>query len=174
MPTKEFVEAVVEIDKNVILLPVSANPQIDDVFGLLQGGSRGYLVTPFTMETLEEVLERAKDGPPLSENVLRAPDRNAALVNALLNNLCKVAVLLRQSKQFPTAEQDSVRYRGALGEASELAKMFCESGNYDGLRDKIIDVCISRSNQAATRLGRTRKKLAKERRADVVSGAEEE
>lgn len=162
MPSKEFVEKAVEMDPNVIMIAISSEPSVDDVFGLLKAGARAFLAIPFTVESTEEVLVRAQEGPPLSEAVLNAPDRNSALVGVILNNLYRVSVLMRQAREFDTAGRELERQHCTFVESIDLARLFCEGGD-DALMDKIQEACIARANAAATRLGRTRQKLKKNR-----------
>jgi DNA-binding response OmpR family regulator len=164
MPTIEFVKGAVNLRDNAILIAMSGEPRIDDVFGMLRAGARGFVVMPFTIKIVEDVIMKAFEGSPFSEAVLNAVDRNAALCGVVLNNLYRLSVMLRQAREFPSAAKDVDRYRVAFAESMELARMFCEGADDDVLRDRIIDDCIARANIAATRLGRTRKKL-KEKRA---------
>ena len=164
MPTIEFVKSAIELGDKAILIAMSGEPRIDDVFGMLRAGARGFVVMPFTINIVEDVILKAFEGLPFSEAVLMATDRNAALTGVVLNNLYRLSVMLRQSREFPSAARDVERYRVAFNESMELARMFCENGDDDALRDKIIDDCIARANVAATRLGRTRKKLQEKRK----------
>ena len=162
MPALDFVTLMIELDPKCILIAISEQPRIDDVFGLLRAGARGFVVPPFTIEILEDVMEQATDGPALSEAVLSAPDRNAAFTAIVLNNLYRLSVAMRQAQEFTTAARDVNNYNYALKESMDLAQMFCE-GNEDNLRDKIVEGCINRASDAATRLGRLRKKLKTKR-----------
>lgn len=169
MPTVDFVTQTMEMDPNCIMIPISGEPQVDDVFGLLRNGARGFLALPFTVTTLEDVVMRATEGPPLSDAVLNAPDRNAALVGVVLNNLYRTSVLMRQAREFPTAAKELERQQIMLVESMDLARLFCEGGD-EALLEKIIEGCINRANTAATRLGRTRQRLKKQREiGDEVS-----
>ena len=162
MPTVDFVTQTMAMDPNCIMIPLSGEPQVDDVFGLLRNGARGFLALPFTVTTLEDVVMRATEGPPLSDAVLNAPDRNAALVGVVLNNLYRTSVLMRQAREFPTAAKELERQQIMLVESMDLARLFCEGGD-ESLLEKIIEGCINRANTAATRLGRTRQRLKKQR-----------
>lgn len=163
MSALEFVKQAYEYDDEALLIAVSRNPKIDDVFNLLRSGARGFIVHPFTTEYVEEALESAFDGPPFSEAVLLAPDRNAALAGVVLNNLYRVSVLMRQGREFSSAAAEVERFKYSFSESVELARMFCEGGDDGVLRDRIIDDCVTRAETAASRLGRTRIKLKKER-----------
>jgi len=171
MPSLDFVKLIIEMDANSIMIAISEQPRIDDVFGLLRNGARGFLVPPFTTEMLETVLTQATEGPALSEAVLNAPDRNAAFTAIILNNLYRLSVAMRQAKEFSSAIRDVKNYNFALKESVDLAQLFCE-GSDDDLREKIIEGCINRAKDAASRLGRLRKKLKKERADDDTTPEE--
>lgn len=166
MPALDFVKRLMAMDETAIMVAVSSEPRVDDVFSLLSAGSRGFLVLPFTVDAIEEVLLQASDGPPLSEAVLHAPDRNSALVGVVLNNLYRVSVLMRQAREFPTAARELERQHKGLLTSGEMARIFCE-GTEDDLREQFIEACISRANVASTRLGRTRKRLQQKRVTEV-------
>ncbi|MFN8389863.1 MAG: response regulator [Bdellovibrionota bacterium] len=170
MPAIEFVKQMAEIEKDVTMIAVSEEPRIDDVFGLLRAGARAFLVPPLTVDMIEQMIVHASEGPQLSEAVLHAPDRNAAFVAVILNNLYRLSVSMRQAREFKSAERDVKVYNYSLRESVEMAQLFCEGGD-DDLREKIIEGCINRAKDASTRLGRLRKKLKKER---VVGEGEED
>ena len=163
MATMDFVREAIALGDKAILIAMSGEPRIDDVFGLLRMGARGFVVQPFTINIVEDVIMKAFEGLPFSEAVLNAADRNAALTGVVLNNLYRLSVMLRQAREFPSAARDVDRYRISFSESMEMAKMFCEHGDDLLLRDKIIEDCIARANVAATRLGRTRKRLQEKR-----------
>ena len=163
MAASDFVREALTLDSKQVLIALSTQPQIDDVFGLLRAGARGYVVCPFTIDSLEMVIARADEGPPFSDTVLQAPDRNSALVGLILNNLYRLSVLMRQAREYPSALKEARRYQSALVESVDIAKMFCVDGNEEILRERIIEECLGRANTAASRLGRTRQKLQRER-----------
>lgn len=164
MPVKSFVEQVMESSKEMIMLPASGQPDVDDVFDLLILGAKGYLVKPFTMDTVEDALTHATKGEPISDVVLQAKDRNEALVAILMQSLDKTANTLRQARQFETAKKELPRCQRMFSRSSELATAFCKGGP-EGLIDAIEKFCLERSKGPATRLGRLRKRL-KNTRAD--------
>lgn len=170
MPTLEFVTKVMSTEANCIMIALSEQPKIDDVFSLLRSGARSFLVPPFTLDSIEAILAQATSGPALSDAVLNSPDRNAAFTAVILNNLYRLSVSMRQAREFESAQREVRVYDSALRESVEMAQIFCE-GSDENLRDKIIEGCINRAKDASTRLGRLRKKLKRERTDD---GTEEE
>lgn len=158
MPAKEFLARVLESTPEIVAIPSSFEPNVDDVFDLLMMGARGYLVKPFTVDTLEASVVMATKGEPISDAVLQAKDRNEALVAILMGSLDKCATVLRQAEQFETARRELPKARAMMLRSAELAKMFAKGGD-SGLLEAMEKFCIERSKGPATRLGRLRKRL---------------
>jgi DNA-binding NarL/FixJ family response regulator len=158
MPSKEFLGRVLEINSEIICIPSSFEPNVDDVFDLLAMGAKGYLVKPFTTDTVETSLDNATKGEPISEAVLGAKDRNEALVAIMMQCLDKTALVIRQAQQFETAEREIPLAMAAFRRASGLANTFAKGGE-EGLLGSLEEFCIERSKGPATRLGRLRKRL---------------
>src|SRR5262249_46454053 len=49
MPTCDFITQALALDQTSILIAVSSEPRIDDIFSLLRAGARGFVVSPFTV-----------------------------------------------------------------------------------------------------------------------------
>ncbi len=176
MPSLDFVKQALELEEKAVLIAISEHPRIDDVFSLLRAGARHFIVPPFAVDTIENIFSRASDKPALSEAVLNAPDRNGAFTAVILNNLYRLSVSMRQSREFTSAARDVMSYKTQLHESVELAYLFCE-GDQEMLREKVIEGCINRAKEAATRLGRLRKKLRHKRSGDsnvVIEDEEDE
>jgi len=158
MNTVEFVTTIKEIDTSTMLVALSYHPPIDQVFELLTAGSRWFLVLPFTVSQLEDVLVRAIKGPPFSEGVLESIDRNAALVGLVLNTLENLTTAMHHIRSFPESPRALGQLKSGFEEAVQLARTFSKGGEAS-LQEKLIEACISRANAPSTRLGRVRRKL---------------
>ncbi len=158
MPPKEFLQKLLAIDTTTIAIPSSFEPNVDDVFDMLIMGARGFVVKPFTIDTIDQAIVMASKGDPLPDAVLKARDRNEALVAILMASLDKAATILRQAYQFETAKREIPKAFASLKRASDLAKTFAKGGD-DGLVEAIETFCIERSKGPASRLGRLRKRL---------------
>ena len=128
MPALEFLIKVLEIDRDAIMIASSWEPNIDDVFNLLIHGARGYLVKPFTHNSLDDAVVMATKGEPISESILYAKDRNEALASLIMTALDKLAVALRQAQQFETAEREIPRRKLSLERAIDIGRTFAEGG----------------------------------------------
>lgn len=170
-PIKDWFTQVLEIAPNIIGIPTSANPNVDDVFDLLLLGAKGYLVKPFTRETVDLSVIMATKGEPIPDIVKQARDRNEALVAIIMSSLDRLATVYRQSKQFETAERELPRAMEALRRSSDLAVTFAKGGE-EGLMDALERFCVEKSRGPATRLGRLRKRLSTTRGTDEVTPEE--
>jgi two-component system chemotaxis response regulator CheY len=157
-PMHEWFTQVMEIAPNIIAIPTSANPSVDEVFELLMMGAKGYLVKPFTRDSLELSIALATKCEPIPDIVKRARDRNEALVALMMTSLDRLATVQRQSKQFETALLELPKAEAAFRRASDLALMFAKGGE-DGLVRTLERFCVEKSRGPATRLGRLRKRL---------------
>lgn len=167
-PIKEWFTQILEIAPNIIAIPTSANPSVDDVFELLLLGAKGYLVKPYTRDSLDLSVTLATKGEPIPDIVKQARDRNEALVAIMMSSLDRLATVHRQSRQFETALRELPRAEAALRRASDLALMFAKGGE-DGLVRALEQFCVAKSRGPATRLGRLRKRLSTSRLTDDVS-----
>lgn len=167
-PMKEWFSQIMEIAPNIIAIPASANPSVDDVFDLLLLGAKGYLVKPFTRDTLDASVSLATKGEPIPDVVKQARDRNEALVALMMSSLDRLATIHRQAKQFETAHRELPRAQAAFRQASDLALMFAKGGE-DGLVHALERFCVAKSRGPATRLGRLRKRLSTTRIVEDLS-----
>jgi DNA-binding NtrC family response regulator len=170
-PMRDWLTKVFEIDHDIVAIPSSANPSVDDVFDLLVVGAKGYLVKPFTMDTVEQAILMATKGEPIAEAVLNAKDRNEALVAIMMSSLDRLATTFRQAQQFETAKRELPRMMAGLRRSAELAHTFAKGGE-EGLLEALEKFCIERSKGPATRLGRLRKRLSTNRVVDEANPAE--
>lgn len=162
MPSRDFLLSVLEYDDRIIAIPSSFEPTVDDVFGLLVVGARGYLVKPFTDASVEDAFIMATKGEPLSESILYAKDRNQALASLVMTALDRLATVTRQAEQFETAQRELPRARSSLGRAVAIAKTFCKGGD-SYLFEALLEFCLERSSGPASRLGRVRKRCEAKR-----------
>lgn len=158
MPASDFLQAVLSCDEKIIAIPSSYEPTVDDVFNLLIIGARGYLVKPFTPDSLEMAMLSATKGEAISQAILFAKDRNEALVSLMMTALDRMTVTMKQARSFETANRELPRRILNFRRAVEIAKTFAQGGK-PALVETMLEFCIDRSNGPATRLGRLRKRL---------------
>lgn len=168
MPGTEFVTKLFELDDDIVAIPTSWEPTVDDVFSLLVLGANGFLVKPFTLDSLEEAILLATKGEPISESILFAKDRNEALVALEMTALDTLSTIQRQSLQFETARRELPRAIRNFQRTSEIARMFAKGGS-DGILETLIEFCCQRAEGPASRLGRARGRILGRKRNRVKS-----
>jgi HEAT repeat protein/DNA-binding NarL/FixJ family response regulator len=176
IPAKQFALEALQRCPGSLLLALSHEPRIDDVFGLLRCGTHGFIVLPLSGDSLEREIIRARSGSPLNRSILDAPDRNTAFSNMIITQLDRVAALMRQARKYDTAKRELHNKRAVLEESVFLSKLFSEGGE-DVLMEYLREEFAKRANRPASRLGRTRKRLDMQRgekvSAENKEGAEE-
>lgn len=158
MPVDEFLVQVVKGDSGIIAIPTSADPTIDDVFGLLTLGARGYIVKPFNADAIEEAIGLATKGEGISEAILFARDRNEALASLIGASLGQLATAMRQAPQYESAAREVPKRLRALERSVSMGRFFADGGD-DALVNAIMEFCIERGEGPASKLGRIRKRL---------------
>lgn len=162
MPAADFLTAVLSCDDKIVCLPSSHEPSVDDVFGLLIIGARGFIVKPYTPDSVDDAVSMATKGEPLSEAILFAKDRNEALISLVMTALDKLAVTMKQSRQFETAQREVTQRVLQYRRATDIAMTFAQGGP-PKLLEALIDFCIERGEGPASRLGRIRKRLGEKK-----------
>lgn len=158
MPAREFLTKLFECDEDIVAIPSSYEPSVDDVFDLLIVGAKGYLVKPCNEIGLEDSIVMATKGEPISDSILYAKNRNEALVSLIMTAVDKLATISRQAEQFETARRELPKARMAFKRAVEIGRTFAKGGE-DELLGVIMEFCIDRSNGPASKLGRARQRI---------------
>lgn len=160
LPPKEFLKRAFDLDHKMLAIATSYEPTVDDVFDLLIAGARGYIVKPFTTQSLDDTITVTTKGEPISDAVLNSKNRNEALAALAMASLDKLATIMRQSKYFETAKREIPGRLIAFKRSIDLAHTFSQGGPLE-FRDTLVELCIERSQEAATKAGRMRRKRAK-------------
>jgi DNA-binding NarL/FixJ family response regulator len=171
MPVKEFLSKALNLDPNLICIASSFEPTVDDVFDLLIGGAKGYVVKPFNSDSLDEAIIQASKGEPISEAILFAKNRNQALAAFIMTSLDKAALIARQATQFETARIDLPKRILGLRRASEVGRLFALGGE-SKLVEAIMEFCLERGEGPASRLGRIRQRISGRKRPGVAEASE--
>lgn len=157
----EFCQKMMATDPGITSLPMSFEPGIDDVFGMLRIGCLGYIVMPPTADSIESSVLMALKGTPLSDALLNAPDLNLAFSAIIAGNLDKYANVERQRRTLHQPGQFH-RCQKQFQTSVETGRLFA-SGGAIGLRDSMIEFFINLATGPASRLGRLRQELKKNR-----------
>jgi hypothetical protein len=154
----DFLQCAITKCPNAVFLAASFEPTVDNVFSLLIGGAKGYLVCPFTAISLDNAVVQATVGDGFPNELLMAKDRNEALVAITMSNLDRVANTMRQAKKFDALKKQIPQEMAKLRISSQMARTFCEGGP-EGFFTSLETFSERRSAGPATKLGRLRKRL---------------
>lgn len=158
MPARNFLSTLLQRYPHIIALPSSSNPTVDDVFDLLITGARGYIVKPFTAGSLDDSLVYATKGEPISESIRNTKHRNEALASLILHSLDRLALVMRQSRKFETAQREIPRRLDILRRSIDVARTFVRGGD-PKLRQAIFDLAIERSQNTRAEVNVVRKRI---------------
>lgn len=160
MPIDSFIKRLTEIENDVAAIACLPQPDIDHIFEMMIHGARGFLVKPFTFESIETSISMATKGEPINSLVLQAKDRNEALVAVMMASVDNMANILKQSHQFETAKREIPRYFSNLNNTVALAHTFAKGGD-EGLIQSLESFCIERSKNLASRRDKMRTRVGK-------------
>ena len=160
---RDFISKAHEVDPKAIPVVTSWDPQVDEVFDLLRLGARGFIVKPFSIQSLDAAILFATKGDPFSQVILEAQDRNEAFSALLAATLDKLADTCAHSRKLSAPGAVIKHYQHEFSSVSRLARCFAKGGE-EALLKRMVDFFVNLAEGPATRLGRLRKRLADKRR----------
>ncbi len=161
----DFIAQALKSDPAMIAIAVSAKPNADELFELLLRGARGYMPKPFKPDDVNDAIISATKGERIPEEVLRSPKKHELLVQHMLNNLDRAAVLMKDISAHPSAHRELHYLIGSLGASVRQIIMLSRGGQAE-YAEALQKVLIDRATGPATRLGRLRQRLAEHRKPD--------
>lgn len=173
LAAREFLQRAFELKRDLIAIASSYEPTVDDVFDLLLCGARGYVVKPFTTETLDNTIVLSTKGEPVSDVVLSARNRNEALAAFVMAALDKLAIIQKQARTFETARHDLPARRLALRRAIDLAQTFTKGGPLM-LRETLVELCLAQAEGPSSRLGKVRRRIDERRKSESLEVSDDE
>lgn len=168
MPTVSFVEKILELDPDTTVIAVTLQPQIDDIFKLLRAGTRGFLVYPFSPETLEEVFITATSKIRVSEAIFHSDERNVPLAESVLNSLDRLCSAISTSRNKLGLRDHLDHMMSEFRESAELGARYSQGG-HDAFLETIVDTCVNRANNGPRRLKKIREHLRQQRQVDRIN-----
>lgn len=164
--SQQFVEYAKKLRKDMILIAVSQEPSGDNLFSLLQVGTKGFLIPPFTPAALEEAFEQIKEGNELSEDVLQAEDRDTAFAKMLADDLDRLAKNVRANER---RSEEASKAMDEFRRMVKMARFFSQLGDkvlfqrfYDHV-EQLASKDEEDDDNPKTRLRKTREKLRQQR-----------
>lgn len=158
MPVLSFAEQALEMVPSLILIPSSYDPRVDDVWGLMQRGATGYLVKPFTADSLDHSVVMATVGEKVADVVLQSKERNKAFAELIASRLDLLATAERQFQSDLCTPTNVEFFRDRLKESVNFGQTFGQ-GQEDELVEALIEIFLARAAGPASRLGRIRDRL---------------
>jgi len=162
---RHYLEECSHLESAPPTILVTDRMDVDNLFSFLALGTKAFLILPFSVSSMEEVVSFAQHAPPLDKELLSFENRNKAFSHCILNNLEKTSRALRKRVDQIISDKEYSVYSGAFRHSARLAKSF-RRGSDEDLRDEIVRTIISRAKRLDTRLQRTRRRLQKEREED--------
>lgn len=163
MSAVDFLAAVLKDDPRTVCIAVSLEPDTEELFDFLMLGVKGYLIMPWQPEMLEEVMAEATKGVPVPQSLLRATDRSEALISALANDLDKCARVLKRYGNDDSLVADHAAQASFMLKRSVQRVLAFTKGGEEVYLKKLESFLIERGKGPASRLGRLRKQLERER-----------
>ena len=165
LPPVAFVEKMCVTQNDLSLIGVSDELQVDHVFELLRAGARGFLVPPFSADSVERSIRYAEQEGRLKQDLLKTEDRGSTMAEVLINNFnlfSRLQAVLRDAPANRELLQLVKARRSELRSLARPARSAVPGGEAE-LVQYIVERCIKDSRGAETRLGKLRDQLHKQR-----------
>jgi response regulator RpfG family c-di-GMP phosphodiesterase len=153
----DFLAQAKRVEEAAFFIVLAAAPEADSIFRFLQLGAHGFLLDPFSSETVIDVIVEATKGEPFSSTLLHAKDRNTVFSALVAKNLDRVAEAKRRAS--PQIEEESERLRRSV----QSARLFSQGGERE-LLTSFVSFFSHLASGPATSLGRLRAKLREKRK----------
>lgn len=166
----DFIRSVKESKSNVGLIALASQLNVNDVFELLRGGARSFLLFPFTFEAVENSIKYINQEYEIREELLQGDqDLSATLTEVALTNfnmLCRLMSLRAEGKGTIELESLIKERKQVFSSSVDLAKDNSKPSP-EIFRDKIVEICLNHAMETGSRLSRVRKKLKQQRQTTV-------
>jgi DNA-binding NarL/FixJ family response regulator len=162
MTPTDCIKSLLRKDEDIKCIPASYQPALDDVFSMLMAGASGFVVFPFSINTLEDMITWSIKGYKIPRELLVAKNRNRALVAIALNRLDQLADTIKDGPNYRLSKSSLADNTVRFKIAGELLKVFPEGG-IDSILEELTEFSIERSKVFNTRLGKIREKIDKSR-----------
>lgn len=161
---REFLRDSEHLETSSPLILVTDSMDIENLFSYLALGAKAFLLLPFSVSSMEEVLCYAQHASELDPDLLSLENRNKAFSACLLNNLQRTARALRRNINSIISDKEYFHYAGAFRHSAKLAKDFRLESD-EALRNEIVDTLIAKAQRLDTRLQRSRRELERKRKS---------
>ena len=169
MLAKDFVRNLSSFAENCFRVGMSDNPELKTVLDLLEVGTHGFLIYPFSEESVKEVFDLIEEAPKFNEALFDKINRISTFKALMLANLNKLAQAKKQLLLSGRSDEDLNTLEKEFIKSVEMAKEIAK-GQEDELLNQIIDGCMRAAKLPMTRLGQIRRQL---REKGVIKDAPE-
>ncbi|MEZ4755175.1 MAG: hypothetical protein R3A13_12900 [Bdellovibrionota bacterium] len=164
-----FVEDFIALQSEAVLIAVSTEPSAENIFKTIRHGARGYMIAPFTPESVENVILRACEDPKIDQEILDDPNRNRALARFIISKYNRLTEFMRDVKlESQTTEEFEQKliagidtFSVMLAHSVRVSKLFV-NGTDEDLAEAIVDALME-NQKSKTRLGSMRERLKQKR-----------
>lgn len=157
-PPDFLLKKVLSLNSSLACIPALRSPGIDLVFELLGTGASGFLVKPFTSESVDSALAHASRADHIPDAIRRATDRNEALASLLLHSFSEAAKTLSQAKKYETAGYEIPNRMRQFRKAADMACMFARGGK-NVLQEELLRQLEKKDTEPTTHLGKIRRQV---------------
>lgn len=155
---KDFVKNVISFSENSFRVGLSNNPDLKTILDLLEAGTQGFLIFPFTEESVQEVFNLVQKAHKFNESMFDSVNRIATFKALVLCNLNRLANAKQQLLRTGETTEDISALEKEFTKSVELAKEVAR-GHEEELLNQIVDGCLRAAKMPTTHLGRIRRKL---------------
>ena len=161
MMGRDFVRNLSSFAEKCFRVGMTDNPELKIVLDLLEVGTHGFLIHPFTGDSVKEVFDLIEEAPQLNEAMFDKINRIATFKALLLANLNKLAQAKKQFVYSGRSDEDIGALEKEFVKSVEMAKEIAR-GQENELLNQIIEGCLRAAKMPMTRLGRIRRQLREE------------
>ena len=161
MMGRDFVRNLSSFADTCFRVGMTDNPELKVVLDLLEVGTHGFLIHPFTEESVKEVFDLIEEAPKFNEAIFDKINRIATFKALLLANLNKLAQAKKQFVCLGRTDEDIIALEKEFVKSVEMAKEIAR-GQENELLNQIIEGCLRAAKMPLTRLGRIRRQLREE------------
>lgn len=161
----DFLRQSLKFQEALIAVPIAKTASTDEVFNMIRFGARGYLLQPFSLDSLNRTLNIATKAEPVPELVNALQHSSKAFAQITANCLDKLVQALNDDRNKKSYE-DILDLRRTMKQVALLGQSLSHLG-YNDFVKHVSSSFLEISRKRRTRLGVLRTKLEKERNSRI-------
>ncbi|MDD2943249.1 MAG: hypothetical protein PHC51_09825 [bacterium] len=160
-----FLRQSLELREAIIAIPVAKTAATNEVFNMIRFGARGYLLQPFSSDSLNRTFNIATKAEPVPELVNALQHSTKAFAQITANCLDKLVQALNDDKNKRSYE-DILDLRRTMKQVALLGQSLSHLG-YNDFVKHVNSSFMEISRKRRSRLGILRTKLEQERNSRI-------